>query len=131
MRSYFLTGGALTAAVAVALGAFGSHFLKTRLPESALLTFETGVRYQFYHAFALLLVGFAGDRWTSRWLKWSGICFLSGILFFSGSLYAITLFKLFLRDNIGAWGLITPAGGLLLILGWVFLMRAFLSKQAS
>ncbi|MFM7839706.1 MAG: DUF423 domain-containing protein [Chitinophagaceae bacterium] len=131
MRNYLLACGAFTAAVAVALGAFGSHFLKTRLPESALLTFETGVRYQFYHAFALLVAGLYSDRWASRWLKLSGLCFISGILFFSGSLYVITLLKLFQWERIGAWGLITPAGGLLLLLGWIFLLRAFLSKQAS
>ena len=131
MRNYFLAGGALTAAVAVALGAFGSHFLKSRLPESTLLTFETGVRYQFYHAFALLVAGLGSDRWSSRWLKLAGLCFSSGIIFFSGSLYAITFWKLFQQEGIGVWGLITPAGGLLLLLGWIFLLRAFLSQQAS
>ncbi|MDH3589880.1 MAG: DUF423 domain-containing protein [Gammaproteobacteria bacterium] len=110
--------GALTGATGVALGAFGAHALKNRITADLLTVFEIGVRYQMYHALALLAVGWAATRWPGSWINASGWLFLVGVVVFSGSLYLMTL--------TGArWlGAITPIGGLCLILGWITLAIA-------
>lgn len=112
--------GALTGAAGVLLGAFGAHALKARVSGPMLDVFETGVRYQMYHALALLAVGFAVTRWPGPATNVAGWLFLVGIAIFSGSLYVMTL--------TGArWlGAITPLGGLCLIAGWVALAVAAL-----
>ena len=111
----WLFAAAVTAGVAVALGAFGAHGLKSRVSPDLLVVFETGVRYQMYHAFALLAVAWASSRWPSTWITSSGWLFLIGVLVFSGSLYIMTF--------TGAkWlGAITPLGGLAFIAGWAAL----------
>lgn len=117
-RTFFLIGS-LAGGLAVALGAFGAHALRGRLSEDMLATFEIGVRYNFYHALALLAVAFAISRWPgSGAATWAGWLFVGGIVIFSGSLYVLTL--------TGArWlGAITPIGGVLLIAGWVCLAWA-------
>jgi uncharacterized membrane protein YgdD (TMEM256/DUF423 family) len=116
MTQPFLFLAALLGALAVALGAFGAHALKARLTPEKLVTFETGVRYHFYHTFALLVVGLvqvtlpgAGTTALAGWL------FLAGIVLFSGSLYWLAL-------GGPRWlGPITPLGGLALIGGWIAL----------
>ena len=115
--------GAVAGAVGVALGAFGAHGLKTRVDADLLAVFETGVRYQMYHALALLAVGWAATRWPGSWVGAAGWLFLAGIVVFSGSLYLMTL--------TGArWlGAITPLGGLAFILGWVSLAVAALKAR--
>ena len=112
--------GAVSAAVGVALGAFGAHGLKSRVSAEMLAVFETGVRYQMYHALALLAVGWTATRWPGSAVSVSGWLFLSGIVLFSGSLYLMTF--------TGArWlGAITPIGGLAFILGWSMLAVAAL-----
>src|SRR5688572_9762061 len=87
MHKGFLRTAAVLGALAVALGAFGAHGLKQVVPPETVSTFETGVRYQFYHTFALLVVGIL---FSGKWMKYAGICFLTGIVLFSGSLYALT-----------------------------------------
>lgn len=114
-----LTLGALLAAVGVALGAFGAHGLEKRLAElgyeadlpQRLAWFDTGVRYQLYHALGLVV---AASRQRVRWV---GTLFLLGILLFSGSLYAMT----FLPAEWKKLGAIVPLGGLSFIVGWVVL----------
>ena len=100
------------------LGAFGAHGLKARVSSEMLAVFETGVRYQMYHALALLAVGWAATRWPGGWITASGWLFLAGIVVFSGSLYAMTF--------TGArWlGAITPIGGVTLLVGWAALAVA-------
>jgi len=107
--------GAVAGGLGVALGAFGAHGLKSRVGADLLVVFETGVRYQMYHALALLLVGWASTRWSGVWAGAAGWLFLAGIVVFCGSLYVMTL--------TGArWlGAITPLGGLAFILGWISL----------
>jgi len=107
--------GALSAFVAVAAGAFGAHGLKSKLTPELLAVFETGARYQMFHALALLAVAWAQTRWPGGATTWSGWLFFAGTLLFSGSLYALAL--------TGArWmGAITPVGGLALLLGWLCL----------
>jgi uncharacterized membrane protein YgdD (TMEM256/DUF423 family) len=107
--------GALSAFVAVAAGAFGAHGLKSRLTPDLLAVFETGARYEMFHALALLAVAWAQTRWPGGATTASGWFFVAGTLLFSGSLYALAL--------TGArWmGAITPFGGLALLLGWLCL----------
>ena len=120
MSDLFLPVGALLAGVAVAFGAFGAHGLKPRLTPEKLLTFETGVRYHFYHAFALLLVGVLRIVLPgATGVALSGWLFVLGIVLFSGSLYWLTL-------GGPRWlGPVTPIGGLALIGGWGALFFAF------
>ncbi len=108
--------GALVGLLGVALGAFGAHALKDMLLASGRSdTYELAVRYQFYHAFALLAVGILQHYMISKYLKTASIFFLTGILLFSGSLYMLCF------SGSTAFAMVTPFGGVLLIFGWVFL----------
>lgn len=116
-RTFFLLG-ALSAFVGVAAGAFGAHGLKERLSAEMLAVFETGVRYQMYHAFALIASAWAAARWPGAWTSASGWLFVAGTLVFSGSLYVLSLTGL-------RWlGAITPLGGLAFLAGWLCLAAA-------
>jgi uncharacterized membrane protein YgdD (TMEM256/DUF423 family) len=119
MDRLFFGLGALSGAMAVALGAFGAHGLKTRLPADLLATFETGVRYQMYHALALLVVAWAVIRWSGSSLPASaGWLFVAGTVLFSFSLYLLALTG-------QRWlGAITPFGGVAFVAGWVCLALA-------
>jgi uncharacterized membrane protein YgdD (TMEM256/DUF423 family) len=119
MHKFFLQSAALLGAVAVALGAFGAHALKKMVSDVALNIFETAVRYQFYHVFALAIVGIIYRDFSNKWMIWSGNLFIIGILLFSGSLYALTYFKGVGKSNFDWIGAITPLGGLAFIAGWV------------
>lgn len=104
--------------LSVALGAFAAHGLKSRLDAGMLSVFETGVRYQTYHALALFAVAWLLSRGPSRAVEWAGYCFLAGIAVFSGSLYALSL------SGIRKFGAVTPLGGLLFLAGWAILAFA-------
>lgn len=113
-------------ALAVALGAIGAHFLRTKV-EAGLLTienlhaFETGVKYQMYHTIALLVVALLAKHKNRQKLEKVGYCFMAGIVLFSGSLYILSTASL-IGLNIVKWlGSITPIGGLFLIAGWVLI----------
>lgn len=115
MERLFLVLGALSAGVAVALGAFGAHTLRARLAPEMLDVFETGVRYQMYHALALLVVAWATARWPQAGAAAAGWLFVAGTLLFSGSLYVLVL-------SGARWlGAVTPLGGVAFILGWLVL----------
>ena len=110
----FLILGATNAALAVLLGAFGAHSLKTHLSADMMAVYQTGLQYHLFHALGLLAVGFAlkqiGD---SAWLRWSGWLMLAGIVIFSGSLYVLS-------TTGWKWlGAVTPLGGLSFIVAWV------------
>jgi len=112
----FLALGSILGFLGVAFGAFGAHALRSRLSQEMLAVFETGVRYQMYHAFAVLIVAAAiGHFGNARLLTAAGWLFIAGVLLFSGSLYALTL------SGMGNLGAITPVGGLLFLLGWTCL----------
>jgi uncharacterized membrane protein YgdD (TMEM256/DUF423 family) len=116
MERLFFLLGSVSGALSVALGAFGAHTLKTRLSDDALSTFETGARYQMYHALALLAVTFAITHWPQSNLPVAaGWLFIAGTLLFSGSLYALSLSDL-------RWlGAVAPLGGAAFIAGWLCL----------
>ncbi|MFK5983133.1 MAG: DUF423 domain-containing protein [Flavobacteriaceae bacterium] len=108
---------AILGAVTISIGAFGAHGLKQLVDAKAIIAFETGVRYQMYHVFALLIVGFTSVL-TASTQKWVFRFFCAGILFFSGSIYLLSLNDL-LSFNAKSIGFITPIGGLFLIIGWL------------
>src|SRR5712672_2768474 len=116
MANTFLLIGSLVGFLGVAAGAFGAHGLRSRLSPDMLAVFETAVRYQMYHAFAVLIVAAGvGHIGTARLLVMAGWFFLAGVLLFSGSLYALAL------TGVGTLGIVTPIGGLLFIIGWACL----------
>ncbi len=113
----FIGLGALNAFLAVIMGAFGAHALKTSLG-TYLPVYETAVEYQMAHALGLLMIGgIAHWQKNSLWLQAAGWLLLSGIILFSGSLYLLTI------SGIREFGMITPVGGLCLLLGWLSLLR--------
>lgn len=118
MTRLFVGLGAVLAGIAVALGAFGAHGLEGRVSPDRLDTFRTGVRYQMYHALALLFVGWAMAQGWGPLLHWTGYCFVAGIVVFSGTLYLLVL------TDTGWLGAITPVGGVALIGGWILLAWA-------
>jgi uncharacterized membrane protein YgdD (TMEM256/DUF423 family) len=129
MHKSFLSIAAILGALSVALGAFAAHGLRDRVPADAVAVFETGVRYQFYHVFALLFVGLVSDRVSSRWAVWAGNCFIMGIIFFCGSLYTLTALKAADISPMKIVGIATPVGGVFFIAGWVFLWLAFIMSD--
>jgi len=119
MDRAFALAGAVSAFIAVAAGAFGAHALRARLPPDLLAVFETGARYQMYHALALLAVAWAATRWPAAPVRAAGWLFIGGTLLFSGSLYLLAL------TGTRWLGAITPIGGLLFLAGWAALAIAF------
>ena len=107
---------ALFGGLGVAIGAFGAHALHDMLVKAGRLdTFETAVRYQFYHAIALFAVAYAIGRWPNSSATLAGWLFIAGIILFSGSLYALSL------TGIRVLGAITPLGGVVFLAGWAIL----------
>lgn len=121
MNRNFLSVAALLGALSVALGAFAAHKLRNITSPETVAIFETGVRYQFYHVFALLLVGFLSDKVNNRWMIWAGNCFIMGIIFFCGSLYVLTALTIAESTHRTLAGIATPIGGVFFIAGWIFL----------
>lgn len=116
MARLFFAIAALLGALSVAGGAFGAHALKGTLSESALSSFETGIRYQMYHAIALLVVAALIHQYPeAKSLVTVGGCFVVGVVLFSGSLYGLSL------GSIKALGPVTPLGGVAFIIGWSLL----------
>src|SRR5690348_15253962 len=122
MHKTFLVIASLLAALGVVLGAFGAHGLKKLVPPETITTFQTGVQYQMYHAFALFIVAIVYERFANSYVANSGWFFFAGIILFSGSLYALTLLKATNKVGLTGIGAITPIGGLLFITGWVLLL---------
>ena len=121
MHKRFLKVAALTGALSVALGAFAAHTLKNNISADALAIFETAVRYQFYHVFALLAVAVLYKEFPGKLLLWSGKLFITGIILFCGSLYLLTAIKASGLSGYNWIGAITPFGGLCFIAGWLCL----------
>jgi uncharacterized membrane protein YgdD (TMEM256/DUF423 family) len=122
--------GAFLGGLGVVLGAFGAHKLKQLVPADSVQTFQTGVQYQMYHAFALLFAGLLWERFNgSGQLAASGWCFLIGIMLFSGSLYTLVALKATSKVGMNGIGILTPIGGLFFIAGWVLLLLAILKRD--
>jgi len=113
MDRLFFVVGSLFGFLGVVLGAFGAHALKGNLGVDQLMVFEVGVRYQMYHAFALLAAAWAYTKWPGKSLIASGWLFIMGMVLFSGSLYALSL------SGVRWLGAITPFGGLAFVAGWL------------
>src|SRR3954453_4064220 len=120
MDRLFFAVGALSACTAVAAGAFGAHALKARIPVDMLAVFEVAVRYQMYHALALLACAGALAKWSGPLIVTAGWLFICGTVLFSGSLYVLAL------SGVRWIGAITPLGGILFIAGWLCLAAAAL-----
>ena len=118
MARIFLVLGALSGFSSVAAGAFGAHALRQRLDEKLLAVFETGARYQMFHALALLVIGALAARGESRALAVAGWAMVAGTVLFSGSLYALAL------SGVRGLGAITPLGGVAFLVGWLALAWA-------
>lgn len=119
MARLFLLVASVLGALSVAGGAFGAHALKGQLTETALNSFETGVRYQMYHALALLGIAMLAKQNPEVSLfTTAGWCFIAGVVLFSGSLYGLSL------AGIKAFGPVTPLGGVAFMAGWVCLAIA-------
>jgi uncharacterized membrane protein YgdD (TMEM256/DUF423 family) len=120
MDRTFLALGAVSAAISVTAGAFGAHALRARLGPDLLATFETGARYEMYHAIGLALAAWAAARFPGSAAAWAGWLFAAGTVLFSGSLYALAL------TGVRALGAVTPFGGVAFIAGWIALALAAL-----
>jgi uncharacterized membrane protein YgdD (TMEM256/DUF423 family) len=119
MHKGYLRTAFILAAVTVALGAFGAHRLKEMVSDDAVEVYQTAVFYQFIHVIALATAGIVYKEYPNKWIKASGILFLLGILFFSGSLYILTYSKATVSPGFKWVGPITPVGGVCFIAGWI------------
>lgn len=116
MQKIILLIASALGAVAVMLGAFGAHSFKSILEANGTLeTFNTAVKYHFFHTLAMILVALLMDKYASKLLEYSAISMLAGIVLFSGSLYILAL------SGVTKWGAVAPFGGLAFIIGWVML----------
>jgi uncharacterized membrane protein YgdD (TMEM256/DUF423 family) len=118
MERRFFQVGALSGFLGVAAGAFGAHALRARLAPDMLAVFETGARYQVYHALALVAAAWAATRWPGTRTTAAGWCFIAGTVLFSGSLYGMAL------TGQRALGAVTPLGGVAFLAGWLCLAFA-------
>ena len=125
----FIRIAAIAGCLAVILGAFGAHLLREQLAADSLASYETGVRYQFYHTFALLLCGLLQLTNNSKMLVRAGWLFLAGIVCFSGSIYLLST-RSITGIEAGFLGPITPLGGLFFVAGWIMLF-IYTGKKTS
>lgn len=116
--------GFICAALGVIIGAFAAHGLKPMMELSQQQTFETGVRYQMYHSFALIMLGLLSIQFNNNYIQYATLFFTLGIICFSGSLYALSLLQMNGIVGLKGVGIITPIGGVLFILGWVYSLLA-------
>lgn len=135
MKNPFLFIAGISGALVVAIGALGAHSLKPYLPPDALVSYETAVRYQFYHTLALLFIALWQQQnnskdmpWHVPTLKWAGWLFVAGIICFSGSVYFLSTKAITGLANISFLGPVTPIGGLLFIAGWVIVAVCAVKK---
>lgn len=120
---FFTLAGSVSGFLAVLLGAFGAHGLKQILDDYSLKVFHTGVEYQFYHTFALILVGMLLQQRDIAQLRYSGYAFLIGTVIFSGSLYLLAVTK------VKILGAITPIGGVCFLVGWVLFAVSYFKQN--
>ena len=129
MKKKIILFGTAFACTAVILGAMGAHGVKALIHPEQLETYETAVRYQLYHAFALLFLAAFAEKLHAKYIKYSFISFVLGIFFFSGSLYLLSLRTILAIENYKWLGPITPFGGLCFMIGWVSFFVAALNPS--
>lgn len=118
ISKFFFFIGAFFAMTSVILGAFGAHALKQKISSDMLSIFEVGVRYQMYHALGLILLAISFQLFPGISLEIAGWLLIAGVFLFSGSLYILSL------TGNTLWGAVTPVGGILWIVGWLFVCYA-------
>lgn len=129
MHRPYLIIAALLGALSVAMGAFGAHGIRGAVSPDVFDIYETAIKYQFYHTFALLAVGILFSSYPGKLMSTAGLFFIVGIVLFCGSLYLITALMASGKTISAAIGVITPVGGLFFIGGWILLLLALLSKK--
>lgn len=127
MKQIVLVTASLYGMLSVILGAFGAHAFKAILSPEKLISFDTGVRYQMYHAIVLLIIGLTLS-FTSSIEKWSAICIIIGVFLFSFSIYFLA-FSEYWNINLRFLGPITPIGGMFMIAGWLMLIIFFIKNK--
>jgi len=130
MQRKVLLFATLSAAITVAMGAMGAHFLKQKISVENLQIFETAIKYQMYHSFALVLIALLIDKFPARYFVFIAYSFILGIVLFSGSLYLLALKPLLGIDNWVFLGLLTPIGGIAFITAWILFFIAILKNKA-
>jgi uncharacterized membrane protein YgdD (TMEM256/DUF423 family) len=131
MHRGFLLLSTILGALSVGLGAFGAHGLKKIVPPETVASFETAVRYQFYHVFALLATAILYEKFPGKFLRWAGNSFIIGIILFSGSLYAMAVMDATEMVGKKSIGIVTPIGGLFFMAGWLLLFFGILKKRGA
>ena len=124
MQKIFLTYGSIFGILGVILGAMGAHALKSQLSSEQLVSYETGIKFQMYHAIALILIALLIDKLDNKSLRYSGYFFIAGVFLFSGSVYLLSLKNVLGIENWTFLGPITPFGGVCFIIGWIFILLA-------
>lgn len=126
----------ISGAIAVALGAMGAHYLKSKLDSgdmtaAGLQAFDTAAKYQMYHSIALLVIALSIEKLNSRFIYKAAYCFMAGIVLFSGSLYLLSTAQLMGLTSVRWLGPVTPVGGLFFIAGWLLLAFSALKKGSD
>lgn len=122
--------GILVLFLAIALGAFGAHGIKNLVGPDQVASYNTGIRYQFYHGFAILIAVWLSEQWLNPvWCKRAIWCFGLGIILFSGSIYLLSLREVFGIEHWKFLGPMTPIGGLFFLLGWALLFIGTFGKS--
>lgn len=127
MKQFVLVTAGIYGMLSVILGAFGAHAFKKILSPEKLISFDTGVRYQMYHAIVLLIIGLALS-FTSSIEKWAAICIIIGVFLFSFSIYFLA-FSEYWNINLRFLGPVTPIGGMFMIAGWLMLILYFIKNK--
>lgn len=128
----FLIASVIFGLTGVMLGAFGAHGLqKLTDDEQVIKGFQTAVFYQMIHAIILMITGMLSEQFPGNWFKRAGAVFIAGVVLFSGSLYLITFSKIQQAGGLKFLGPLTPAGGLFLITGWLFLLFGLLHRKSG
>ncbi len=117
-----LNAAFIFALIGVIVGALGAHALRPHLSADLQVSYETAVKYQFYHSFALALAGILHQSYPAAWLRRAAMLFIAGIVLFSGSIYLLIYLKTTATMGLKGLGILTPIGGILFILGWISLL---------
>lgn len=130
MNRSLLISASILGFLGVALGAMGAHFLKDALGDVGVNSYLTGVRYLFYHVFAILITQLYSQKANHNWFNLAGWCFLVGIVFFSGSIFLLSTIPVHGIEEMRMLGPVTPIGGLIFMIGWLNAAVGFLKSTS-